>query len=81
MKHNCGGLFSIFIEKGFEDKHHKFHRRIIIIKQKHLPHGWFLRGWPRFNRDIGMWRCAIILALIGLANGRDSDHLLSIAET
>src|SRR5689334_3749280 len=38
MQHNVGGFVMVLAEKPFEHDDHEFHRRIVVVEQKHLVH-------------------------------------------
>ncbi len=42
-EHNIGCFILGLVEEGFQNMHHKVHRRIIIVKEQDFVHGWSSR--------------------------------------
>src|ERR1043166_5959350 len=45
MQHDVGGFGAVLPEKSFQDEDNEFHRRVVVVEQKHLVHGGLLGLW------------------------------------
>ena len=49
LQHDLHGLVASLVEESLEDVHDEFHRRVIVVQQKHFVEAWLLRLRTRFR--------------------------------
>ena len=53
MQHDLGRRFNILLKEFFQNKHHKFHGRVVIVQNQHAIEVWTLNLGFDFGDDRG----------------------------
>ena len=67
LQHDLHGLVATFVEESLEDVHDEFHRRVVVVQQKHLIETGLLRLGPCFRNHAGSGAIADAVVLARLA--------------
>jgi len=67
LQHDLHGLVAAFVEESLEDMHDEFHRRVVVVEQKHLVEAGLLRLRPCFRNHAGADAIADAIVLARLA--------------